>query len=86
MSALPNLDTVPTEQLVQALCDRGITDEVLAAIGALHDKLEKDGLLSEAHSHLCYLMYRLRRDAAPLGPAHSVQGQKAYWQRRIDAL
>ncbi|VWC59004.1 hypothetical protein BLA17378_02003 [Burkholderia aenigmatica] len=57
-----------------------------AAIGALYDQLEREGLLQDDRSTLSYLANRLRLEEARASSADGAQGSVRFWQGKIDRL
>lgn len=65
---------------------RGAMTGIHAAIGALYDQLERQGLLQDDRCTLSYLANRLRLEEARASSADGAQGSVRFWQEKIDRL
>jgi|OM-RGC.v1.012928087 hypothetical protein len=77
---------VATTELLAELRRRGAMTGIHAAIGALYDQLERQGLLQDDRCTLSYLANRLRLEEARASSADGAQGSVRFWQEKIDRL
>ena len=80
---------VGTDFLLKELGRRGFDVQLQAAIGAMHDHLDRIGALDSESKMTAYLVYRLRREgslASASLPTEERRKTAAIWQEKIDNL